>query len=154
MEDVPKMYLPYEQIMMRNLCSSMLFYCKMIFFYFVMKAPKGSKMPRGDKTHILSYPCYDIQNKKNGALFSSLDCKIALNRAINRNLEALARQVYDYWFVQFEFSDAHGKPYKSSGGKMLYSEKHSDTHPELVYADECPELWQQHPELAEVKSLF
>lgn len=36
----------------------------------------------------------------------------------------------------------------------LYTGKHNDTHPELVYADECPELWRQHPKLAEVKSLF
>ena len=53
----------------------------------------------------------------------SLDAKIALNREINRNLEAMARQLYDYWFVQFDFPDANGKPYKSSGGKMVWNEK-------------------------------
>lgn len=57
-----------------------------------------------------------------GELFSSLDRKIALNRAINRNLEALAKQLYDYWFVQFDFPDENGRPYKSSGGKMVWNE--------------------------------
>ena len=42
---------------------------------------------------------------------------------INRNLEAMARQLYDYWFVQFDFPDENGKPYKSSGGKMVWNEK-------------------------------
>lgn len=42
---------------------------------------------------------------------------------LNRNLEAMARQLYDYWFVQFDFLDENGKPYKSSGGKMVWNEK-------------------------------
>ncbi len=65
-----------------------------------------------------------IEEQKHIAdLFSNLDRKIALNRQINQNLEALAKQLYDYWFVQFDFPDANGKPYKSSGGKMTYNEK-------------------------------
>lgn len=63
------------------------------------------------------------KQKTIGELFSSLDRKIALNRAINRNLEALAKQLYDYWFVQFDFPDENGRPYKSSGGKMVWNEK-------------------------------
>ena len=54
---------------------------------------------------------------------SCLDKKIALNRAINDNLEAMAKQLYDYWFVQFDFPNEEGKPYKSSGGKMVWNEK-------------------------------
>ena len=49
--------------------------------------------------------------------------KIALNRSINHNLEVMAKQLYDYWFVQFDFPDENGKPYKSSGGKMVWNEK-------------------------------
>ena len=49
--------------------------------------------------------------------------KIVLNRAINDNLEAMAKQLYDYWFVQFDFPNEEGKPYKSSGGKMVWNEK-------------------------------
>ena len=52
-----------------------------------------------------------------------LDSKIALNRQINDNLEAMAKQLYDYWFVQFDFPNEEGKPYKSSGGAMMWNEK-------------------------------
>jgi type I restriction enzyme S subunit len=51
-----------------------------------------------------------------------LDKKIKLNNKINTELEAMAKLIYDYWFVQFDFPDANGKPYKSSGGKMVYNE--------------------------------
>lgn len=61
--------------------------------------------------------------EKIGRILSDIDSKIALNRAINRNLEALAKQLYDYWFLQFDFPDENGKPYKSNGGKMLWNEK-------------------------------
>lgn len=44
-------------------------------------------------------------------------------RTLNQNLEALAKQLYDYWFVQFDFPDENGRPYKSSGGKMVWNEK-------------------------------
>ena len=58
-----------------------------------------------------------------GKLLSSLDTKIKLNRQINQNLEAMAKQLYDYWFVQFDFPNEEGKPYKSSGGEMLWNDK-------------------------------
>ena len=58
-----------------------------------------------------------------GEIFSALDKKIELNRRINQNLEAMAKQLYDYWFVQFDFPDENGQPYKSSGGKMVWNEK-------------------------------
>ena len=54
---------------------------------------------------------------------SLLDKKIELNRQINDNLEAMAKQLYDYWFVQFDFPNEEGKPYKSSGGAMVWNEK-------------------------------
>ena len=56
--------------------------------------------------------------------------KIALNRSINHNLEAMAKQLYDYWFVQFDFPDENGKPYKSSGGAMVYNENLKRNIPE------------------------
>jgi type I restriction enzyme S subunit len=52
-----------------------------------------------------------------------LDSKIELNTKINAELEAMAKLIYDYWFVQFDFPDAKGRPYKSSGGKMVYNEE-------------------------------
>lgn len=58
-----------------------------------------------------------------GRLLADLDRKIELNRQINDNLEAMAKQLYDYWFVQFDFPNEEGKPYKSNGGAMVYNEK-------------------------------
>lgn len=58
-----------------------------------------------------------------GRLLASLDDKIQLNKRINDNLEAMAKQLYDYWFVQFDFPNEEGKPYKSSGGAMVWNEK-------------------------------
>ena len=57
------------------------------------------------------------------AVLQGLEKKIALNRQINQNLEAMAKQLYDYWFVQFDFPNEDGKPYKSSGGEMVWNEK-------------------------------
>ena len=63
------------------------------------------------------------EQKRIGKLLTDIDKKIQLNTSINRNLEALAKQIYDYWFVQFDFPDENGKPYKSSGGKMVWNEQ-------------------------------
>ena len=65
----------------------------------------------------------DISEQKRIAkVLSNIDRKISINREINRNLEELAKQIYDYWFVQFDFPNEEGKPYKSSGGKMVWNE--------------------------------
>ncbi len=57
-----------------------------------------------------------------GEVLKALDAKIDLNNRINAELEALAKTIYDYWFVQFDFPDAHGRPYKSSGGAMVWND--------------------------------
>ena len=96
------------------------------FFDYAMKGAKGSKMPRGDKDHIMKYelPTFSPQEQENiGNLVISITNKLWLNRSINHNLEAMAKQLYDYWFVQFDFPDENGNPYKSSGGKMVWNEK-------------------------------
>ena len=67
-------------------------------------------------------PELEVQ-KRIGRILYDIDEKIALNRQINDNLEAIAKQLYDYWFVQFDFPNEEGKPYKSSGGAMVWSEK-------------------------------
>ena len=66
------------------------------------------------------------------SILKNIDQKITLNNQINEELEAMAKTLYDYWFVQFDFPDQNGKPYKSSGGKMVYN-------PELKR--EIPEGW-------------
>ena len=58
-----------------------------------------------------------------GKVLADIDRKIELNKQINDNLEAMAKQLYDYWFVQFDFPNEEGKPYKSSGGAMAWNEK-------------------------------
>lgn len=73
---------------------------------------------------IKSIPLYlpDLPTQKSIAkVLSDLDAKIELNNKINRELEAMAKTLYDYWFVQFDFPNQEGKPYKSSGGKMVYN---------------------------------
>ena len=73
------------------------------------------------------------EQKKIGQLLFEIDRKIELNRSINHNLEAMAKQLYDYWFLQFDFPDENGKPYKSSGGKMVWNKK---------LKREIPEGWE------------
>lgn len=67
------------------------------------------------------------------SVLKSLDAKIELNNRINADLEAMAKTLYNYWFVQFDFPDANGKPYKSSGGKMVYNS---------ILKREIPEGWE------------
>ena len=74
-------------------------------------------------------PELEVQ-KRIGRILYDIDEKIALNRQINDNLEAMAKQLYDYWFVQFDFPNEEGKPYKSSGGAMVWNEKLKHQIPE------------------------
>lgn len=76
----------------------------------------------GIKALELNIPSLLEQDKITDVLHT-LDKKIALNQRINRNLEELARLIYDYWFVQFDFPDKNGKPYKTSRGKMVYNDQ-------------------------------
>lgn len=74
-------------------------------------------------------PELSIQEKI-GRILTDIDSKIVLNREINQNLEAMAKQLYDYWFVQFDFPNENGRPYKSFGGKMVWNEKQRKYIPE------------------------
>ena len=106
------------------------------FFIHVMNGSKGTKMPRGEKSQIMEFliPAFDLDlQKKVAATLSVLDDKIKLNNQINAELEAMAKTLYDYWFVQFDFPNADGKPYKSTGGKVVYNE---------VLKREIPEGWK------------
>ena len=96
------------------------------FFDYAMSGAKGSKMPRGDKDQIMRYelPTFTPMEEENiGNMMVDIMSKININRQINDNLEAMAKQLYDYWFVQFDFPNEEGKPYKSSGGAMVWNEK-------------------------------
>ena len=65
-------------------------------------------------------PTLDGQ-KKIASVLSALDDKIALNKKMNQKLEAMAKRLYDYWFVQYDFPDKNGRPYKTTGGPMTYT---------------------------------
>lgn len=84
------------------------------------------------------------EQRKISAVLSAIEDKIALNRKRIATLEAMAKEIYDYWFVQFDFPDAHGRPYKSSGGAMVYS-------PDLKR--EIPKGWEVKPLAEAVKEL-
>ena len=73
------------------------------------------------KLKLIMPPTKNEQNKL-VSILASIDRKIELNQAINQNLEAFAKQLYDYWFVQFDFPNEEDKPYKSSGGAMAWNE--------------------------------
>lgn len=70
----------------------------------------------------LYLPDFETQIKV-GDLLYSINAKIELNNKINVELESMAKMLYDFWFVQFDFSGRNGKPYKSSGGKMVWNER-------------------------------
>ncbi len=74
----------------------------------------------------------DYQNTI-ASLLKTIDEKISNNNAIASNLEAMAKLIYDYWFVQFDFPDENGRPYKSSGGKMVWNDE---------LKREIPEGWE------------
>ena len=112
------------------------------FFEYVMAGAKGSKMPRGDKDRIMNYPIskvnsIDVISKWN----MDVKSKIETNNAIISELESMAKDIYDYWFVQFDFPDENGNPYKSSGGKMVWNEE---------LKREIPEGWK----VIEINKMF
>ena len=96
----------------------------------------GSGVPTMNRNHLhpIKIRAYrdKICQQRAIKILSLIDKKIKTNNQINKELEAMAKTIYDYWFVQFDFPDQNGKPYKSSGGKMVY-------HPELKR--EIPEGW-------------
>ena len=101
----------------------------------ISRSASGTKVKHTSPEKIYEVQVYipKIQTQRNIAkILTTLDQKIQTNNQINQELEAMAKTLYDYWFVQFDFPDQNGKPYKSSGGKMVYN-------PELKR--EIPEGW-------------
>lgn len=95
------------------------------FFNYVMHTSKGTKMPRGDKHAIMNFE-FEMLDRKSlefiGTVGSNLYLKIKNNKQMITNLEEIASTIFKHWFVDFEFPDENGNPYKSSGGKMMESE--------------------------------
>ena len=101
----------------------------------ISRSASGTKVKHTSPEKIYEVQVYipKIQTQRNiTKILTTLDQKIQINNQINQELEAMAKTLYDYWFVQFDFPDQNGKPYRSSGGKMVYN-------PELKR--EIPEGW-------------
>lgn len=84
----------------------------------------GSVVPTLSQKHMADIEIYlpDLKNqKKIASVLSALDDKIALNKKMNQKLEAMVKRLYDYWFVQYDFPDKNGHPYKTTDGKMEYN---------------------------------
>ncbi|RGM54726.1 restriction endonuclease subunit S [Streptococcus vestibularis] len=114
----------------------------------MMNLAVGATMPSLN-TKIMNSIELDLLPRENqdkiANILSAIDDKIQINNKINQELEVMAKALYDYWFVQFDFPDQNGNPYKSSGGKMVYN-------PELKR--EIPEGWgvEKLGELAQFKN--
>lgn len=96
------------------------------FTIYIKRITTGSLVPHISSRQIKEFPLQlppVSEQKKIADVLSSIDQKIEINNRINTELEAMAKTLYDYWFVQFDFPDENGKPYKSSGGKMVYSKE-------------------------------
>lgn len=102
----------------------------------VNNGPTGSTRGNMSEGDFADMPVFLPSRKQQDAivnLFSPFDEKIDNNNAIAAELEGMAKDLYDYWFVQFDFPDENGKPYKSSGGKMVWNEE---------LKREIPEGWE------------
>jgi len=112
-----------------------------IFYRLKLELKRLKERAQGSQTKFLTMPILngmhigDLTKSKQikiANVLKSFDDKIGINNRINAELEAMAKTLYDYWFVQFDFPDKNGKPYKSSGGKMVYNAK---------LKREIPESW-------------
>lgn len=116
-----------------------------IYYALKLELKRLREKSQGSQTKFLTMPILtgihfpsvtDSKQAEIANVLTALDTKIELNNRINTELEAMAKTLYDYWFVQFDFPDANGKPYKSSGGKMVYNAK---------LKREIPEDWEIAP---------
>lgn len=105
------------------------------YLYYYLQSPYMQSIIYG-KSGGSSYKCIGLEDIRNfpfesngvncekvGELLYEIDAKIENNNKINAELESMAKTIYDYWFLQFEFPNEEGKPYKSSGGKMVWNEE-------------------------------
>jgi type I restriction enzyme S subunit len=101
-----------------------------IYYALKLELKRLREKAQGSQTKFLTMPILTgihfreitgHEQSKIARVLSKIDKKIELNNRINAELEAMAKTLYDYWFVQFDFPDANGKPYKTSGGKMVHN---------------------------------
>ena len=143
---------------------AMLVSCYLTSSYFsayIQKQAKGTSINNIRNEHLKDFKVL-VPNDEDLASFSAfyknIESKLLLNRQINDNLEAMAKQLYDYWFVQFDFPNEEGKPYKSSGGKMVWNEKLKREIPEgweiLTIKDVCSRIQSGGTPLTSVEEYY
>ena len=108
---------------------------KALLLYFYLKSPYAKKFIENylngavqkflslDMLRNFPIPLFNENDKKLYNLLYNIEEKIELNNNISTSLDTLAKSIYNYWFLQFEFTNEEGKPYRSSGGKMVWSEE-------------------------------
>lgn len=114
----------HAHIIQANANADLWYLCALLNQTDISRYISGSAQPKlsqeGMRKIVVEVP--DVQEQRRiGLLLRCLDRKIALNRRKIATLEKMAKEIYDYWFVQYDFPDANGRPYKSSGGEMVYS---------------------------------
>lgn len=136
------------------------------FFSHMMKGSKGTKMPRGDKSQIMRFhiPEFDYTNQQRiSSVLYALDAKANLNKKIISEIDSMAKVIYDYWFLQFDFPDRDGKPYRTNGGKMKWDDKLKMNIPvnwsvsklaDLIDIDKSGDWGKEFPEGSFTKKVF
>lgn len=136
---------PIDVCLGRGLCALRMQNGNQDYLYYLMKyyssqfnkSYGGTIFPSINRDEIKSLIVNIVDDKylqqRIAKILSTIDAKIELNKKISRELETMAKELYDYWFVQFDFPNAQGKPYKSSSGKMVWNE---------TLKREIPEGWE------------
>lgn len=120
----------------KNVSNRFVFYCLKYNLKTLLSSSSGTTFSSVNRSDLENLELV-VPEKKNWEqiikILSALDDKIEVNNKINAELEAMAKTLYDYWFVQFDFPNEDNKPYKSSGGKMVYNK---------TLKREIPEGWE------------
>lgn len=130
-------------------CKENLLYNEFLYYYIKMHTGTfvnnsvGCAQAYITRETLENFPIPDLEYDEQVQLvkvLKYLDDKININNKINVELEAMAKTIYDYWFLQFDFPDENGKPYKSSGGKMIWNEELKREIPEGWSIDSIVDL--------------
>ncbi|WP_281772138.1 restriction endonuclease subunit S [Faecalitalea cylindroides] len=132
-----------------------------IFYNLMINLTHLKKIAQGSQTKFLTlqilntFKVKDLditEQRRFSSILSNIDKKISLNNKIISELESMAKTIYDYWFLQFEFPNDEGKPYKSSGGKMVWNEELKREIPEGWEATRVDDIVKQPPKIKSIKA--
>ena len=122
----------------------------------LIRSNKGSTVPLLTLSEVKDLPIVypeDIQEQRNiVSIIEAISKKIEFNIQINDNLEQQAKLLYDYWFTQFDFPDENGKPYRTSGGKMVWNEQLKRDIPKGWEVKSLAEILQKNTDVFDYQS--